>query len=181
MSNSDTAVLEETKGCAALPSDLPFMGHCNKGVFPRDFHHHTGLGQLHGISLGCPGMHNHERINSPDRRDALGLCKMGLGSRTPPLWDIGSLVPQSLAAPTRRERILPIKLTKQRAIKLHHIRELPEMPQKAVISLATVCSLISPFPRYRNCCSFIRKALEIPTHNSKRGTMGNFATAVAEL
>lgn len=178
MSNSDTAVLEETKGCAAPPSDLPFTGHCDKGVFPSDFRCDTGLGQLHGISLGCPtmsrptcragGMHwdraRWARAAAPHHRGT---------------WAHWSL--PALRAPTRRERILPIKLTKQHAIKLHHVRELPEMPQKAVISLATVRSLISPFPRYRNCCSLISKALEIPTHKSKGGTLGNFATAVAEL
>lgn len=84
----------------------------------------------------------------------------------------------ALRAPAHREQVL---LTKELAIKLHRVRQLPEMPQKAVIALATVRSLISPFPRYRNFCSFISKALEIPAHNSKRGTLGNFATAVAEL
>lgn len=124
-------------------------------------------------------MHNRERTGSPGRRDALGPHGMGWGSSTPPPQDISSRDPQALWA--HREQILPINLTKQPAKKLHHTRKLPEIPQKTVISLATVRPLISSFPRRRNCCSFISKALEIPTHNSKRGTLGDFATAMAEL
>lgn len=74
-----------------------------------------------------------------------------------------------------------MKLTNQLALQLHRVTELPELPQKAVTSLTTACPLISPFPRYRNRYSFISKALEIPTHNSKRSIEGNVATALAGL
>lgn len=177
MSNSDRAVLEETKGCAAVPSDLPFTGHCDKSLFPSN---DTGLGQLHPLAWDAPGW---TTMNRPIRR-AGGMHQdhaRCARAAAPTTGDIGSVVPPSRTAPTRRERILPIKLTKQPAIKLRHIGELPEIPQKTVISLATVRLSISSFPRYRNCCSFISKALEIPTHNSMKGTLGNFATAVAEL
>lgn len=52
MSNSDIVVLEETKGCAVFLSNLPFTGHCKKGIFPSDFHCDKGL----SISLACTTM-----------------------------------------------------------------------------------------------------------------------------
>lgn len=132
----------------------------------------------HSISLGCTIMSRSTSQAGGMHWDGARWAQAAAPRHhgTSAYWSLAALW-----APTHRERILPIKLTKQCAIKLHHIRKLLEMPQKAVISLATGRSSISSFPRYRNCCSFISKALEIPTHNSKRATLGNFATAVAEL